>query len=257
MRTATTYLILLISLWFPIYLIAQETEKQAAEFEVTMDLDSRYVWRGYDLSHKDPVALSYIHYSPKWLDGFRISAGTIWGLVNDKNQGDSKTSQDEFDVFAAYKKDLIPEKFSVTLSVLFYKYTSPWTKTFYGDTKDIEAVVDLEYTVTSYFVPLFSYYRGLDQTIKGNYFEAGFSSEFTLIEDKLKLTPYVYGGYSMQYEFKRDPGVSDLTIEIPMEYSMNDFYGGASLNFTRPMRRSMNESSKDFYYWGLYAGYSF
>ena len=76
------------------------------EFELTVDGVSRYIWRGYDLSHGDPSLLVYLNYSPSAAPGLWMNVGVIGGLKNDAALGDDKTDFDEVDATLGYETEL-------------------------------------------------------------------------------------------------------------------------------------------------------
>ena len=236
-------------------LLAQEEEKKT-NFDWTATAVSRYVWRGYHLSHKDPVLLSYINYATP-VSGLTLSGGIIFGLINKASIGDDRSDIDEFDLSLMYEYKVLPENMSVIAALQYYRYTSQWTKGYYADKKDIEASVEAWYSIADEFTPMIRYFRGMDNQIKGNYFEGGFYSEFELIENALSLNPTAYAGYSMQYEFRSDPAFSNITMEIPLTYKKNALTCGASFNFSKPLKKIMNGSDKTIYYLGISAAYKF
>lgn len=256
MRAIFTYLILLVILNSFLSVYSQDDENGGLGIEITSTVLSRYVWRGYDLSHKDPALLTYVNYSPKVLDGFSLSAGTIFGLKNAREQGDRRSNIDEFDLTAAYERPIIPDKLMLAVSVLFYKYTSHWTRSYYEDTKDIELNFLATYALNKYFIPYVSYFRGIDDEIRGNFVETGFSNEFAFSEN-LALMPKWYACYSSQYEFRSDPTFSNLAAEFPLGYSKGQFYAEISGIVVKPLRNSLNGNKKTIFCTSLNAAYAF
>jgi hypothetical protein len=233
-----------------------QVEEKKTNFDWTTTAVSRYVWRGYDLSHKDPALLSYINYATP-VTGLTLSGGIIFGLDNKASMGDYRYDIDEFDLSLIYDYEILPEKMSVIAVLQYYRYTSQWTKGYYVDQKDIEASVEAWYSIADEFTPMIRYFRGLDKKIQGNYFDGGFYSEFELIENALSLNPNAYAGYSMQYEFRSAPAFSNIAMEVPLTYRMNALTCSASVNFSKPLKKVMNGSDKIIYYWGISAAYKF
>lgn len=256
MRIISTYLLLLIVLCSFVSVYSQDDEIEGIGVEITATTLSRYVWRGYDLSHKDPALLTYVNYSPKVLDGFSLSAGTIFGLKNAREQGDRHSDIDEFDLTAAYERPIIPDKLILSVSVLFYQYTSHWTRSYYEDTKDVELNFMTIYTFNKYLIPYVSYFRGIDDKIRGNFVETGFSNEFALSEH-IALTPKWYACYSSQYEFRSDPAFSNLAAEFPLGYSKGPIYAEISGIVVKPLRNSLNGNKKILFCTSLNVSYAF
>lgn len=256
MKEKTTYLILLISLSIVASVYAQDGENEGNGVEISTSILTRYIWRGYDLSHKDPVLMTYVYYSPRALEGVTFSTGAILGLKNKREQGDDQTNFDEYDLTVSYEKQIIPEKMVLTASILYYRYISHWTKTYYDDTRDLEFNILAVYTVNKYLIPFVSYFRGLDKLIKGNYVEAGFSNEFALSGD-LTLIPKWFAGYSSQYEFHTNPKFTYLAAEFPLGYTKGPFYTELSGILIKPLRNSLNGSKKIVFCAGLNATLSF
>ena len=256
MRSIATYLFLLIHLNVSTSVHSQDDEIGGIGIDITTTVLNRYVWRGYDLSHKDPALMTYLNYSPAALEGFTLSAGTIFGLKNAREQGDDQSNIDEFDITAAYEIQVIPRKLLVTASVLYYKYTSHWTKLYYEDTKDIELNLITVYSANKFFVPYISYFRGIDDGIKGSYVETGFSHEFVFSEN-LALTPKYYTGFSSQYEFRSNQKFTNMAAEFPLGYTKGPFYAEVSGILIRPLASSLNGSKKIIFCSALNASYTF
>ncbi len=199
------------------------------ELELTVDGVSRYIWRGYDLSHGDPSLLVYLNYSPSAAPGLWMNVGVIGGLRNDAALGDDKTDFDEVDATLGYEAELAGGAWTVGAALYYYRYESTWTRDFaYGDATDLEANLYAYWNASEHFKTLVEYYRGLDDNIKGDYVEFGFSLPFE--GDTLSTEPKVLAGWSNQY------GVADrltnVTATLPLTWTSGSFAFTPSLNYT-------------------------
>lgn len=199
------------------------------EFELDTEVVSRYIWRGYDLSHGDPALLLTLNYSPAKANGLWMSLGLIGGLKNDRALGDDRSDFDELDVTIGYEKELGDGAWTVGAAFYYYGYESTWTRDFaYGDTYDTELNAYAYWQAAEHFRATFEYYRGLDDLIKGNYLEFGFALPFE--GETWSTEPKVLAGWSDQYGV--DSRVTNVTATLPVTWTSGAFALTPSLNYT-------------------------
>jgi len=235
----------------------KETETHCG-LSLSTDVVTRYVWRGYDLNHKDPSVLNYLEYSPKLLADLTLSTGFIMGIGKGSQGGfrDAKTSVDEVDFMASYEKNLMGEAFTGSVSLQFYKYTSGWTRFYYSDREDFEVSVLLTYAPTRLLKPFLFYSRGLDDKIIGNYIESGLSSEIDIRGQHLQLEPKLSAGISNQYEFHKATW-SNINFILPLTCEVGDWTIIPSLYFTKPLQKALNGNKKAIIYGDVHLEYDF
>lgn len=191
---------------------AQEPAEPA--FELTTDVLSRYVWRGYDLSHADPTLVTSLAWSPEFAPGLWLKVDLLGALRKAPELGDGSNSLDELDVSLGWEKDdLAGGRLTLGVALYFYGYTSTWTRDVaYEDDSDLEASVYLSWKAAEHLRPTLEYYRGLDDAIRGDYVEAGLAFPF---EGRGWSTePVVTAGWSSQYDV---PGrLTNVTATVPL-----------------------------------------
>lgn len=202
---------------------AAPAAEEAAEdpgFGVTVSLDTvgTYWWRGYDLSHGDPSALLYAYWTPNALPGLTLSTGFIYGLKLDDLAGDTRKEVDEWDLSGTYTFEL-PANFSLALGAWYYEYTSTYTQDYVNlDDSDAELSLGVSWGGVEWLTPTFTWYRGLDDNIEGNYLEFSAASSFALGDDEAwSLAPKLTAGWSSQYGVDND--FTNMTLSVPLSWS--------------------------------------
>lgn len=199
------------------------------ELELTVDGVSRYIWRGYDLSHGDPALLLYLNYSPSAAPGLWMNVGLIGGLKKAPELGDDKADFDEVDVTLGYEKELADGTWTLGAAAYYYRYESTWTRDFaYGDDSDLELNLYAYWQPVEHFKPTLEYYRGLDDNIKGDYVEFGFALPFE--GESWSTEPKVIAGWSNQYEVA--DRVTNVQATLPVTWTSGSIAFTPSLNYT-------------------------
>lgn len=183
-------------------------------FELTTDVLSRYVWRGYDLSHADPTLAVGLTWSPAAVPGLWLKVDLLGGVRKAPDLGDESNGLDEVDVALGWERDdLAGGRLTVGGALYYYGYTSAWTRDVaYQDDSDLEANLYFSWKLGEHFRPTLEYYRGLDDGIRGDYVEAGVTFPF---EGKgWSAEPVVTAGWSSQYDV---PGrLTNATASLPV-----------------------------------------
>ncbi|MEW6338546.1 MAG: hypothetical protein AB1625_14260 [Acidobacteriota bacterium] len=198
--------------------VAAAQDEPEPPFEFTADLVSRYVWRGYDLSHGDPALLLYLNYYSPALPGLWANVGIIGGLRSASDLGDDATDVDEVDATVGWEwEGLAGGKLTVGVALYGYLYTSTWTKEFaYEDTSDVEANLYLTWDAAEHLQPSLEYYRGLDDGIRGDYVEVGLALPFE--GERWSSEPKVTAGWSNQYDVA--DRFTNATVTVPVSFSL-------------------------------------
>ncbi|MBI2568106.1 MAG: hypothetical protein HYV63_13840 [Candidatus Schekmanbacteria bacterium] len=252
MRSTTEVLLLgaLLSLALSAH-AAEETDGGTSRgIQLTLDTYSRYVWRGYELSHDDPALLTYLYYSPSFAPGLTVSTGFVAGLVRDEKAGDDETSIDEIDATIAYEHELIPETLTTSVSFLYYGYVSTWTKEVaYGDARDLELNLRLEYGANALFSLFLSYSRGLDDKIEGDHLELGTAASLAWGEDRWSLSPAIVVAYSNQYGTAGKWTYAGLSL--PLSYRVGSLSATLSGSYVVPLVDLNADGKDDLFFVGL------
>jgi hypothetical protein len=188
----------------------------APPFELTVDVTSRYVWRGYDLSHGDPTLLAYLNYYAE--SGFWANVGIIAGLRNAAELGDEQSELDEVDATVGWEwGELAGGSVTAGVAVYAYKYTSTWTRDVaYEDASDVEANLYLTWDAAAHLRPTLEYYYGLDDNIQGYYLEAGLVLPFA--GESWSFEPKLTAAWSSQYDV--DDRMTNATVTLPLSFSV-------------------------------------
>jgi hypothetical protein len=196
--------------------VAAAQDAPEPPFELTIDVVSSYVWRGYDLSHGDPTLLAYLNYYAE--SGLWANVGIIAGLKNAAELGDDSTQVDEVDATVGWEwSELAGGKLTAGVALYAYDYTSTWTKDVaYEDASDVEANLYLSWDAAAHLRPTLEYYYGLDDNIHGYYLEAGLVLPFE--GESWSSEPKLTAAWSSQY------GVADrltnVTVTLPLSFSL-------------------------------------
>ncbi len=183
-------------------------------FELTTDVLSRYVWRGYDVSHADPTLVASLVWSPVQVPGLWLEVDLLGGLRKAPALGDERNTLDEIDVTLGWEKgDLAGGRLTLGGAFYYYGYTSAWTRDVaFEDDSDLEANVYLAWRTGDHCRPTLEYYRGLGDGIRGDYVEAGLAFPFEGVG--WSTEPVVTAGWSSQYDA---PGrVTNVTATLPL-----------------------------------------
>lgn len=209
--------------------VAARAEDAEPQFELTTEVVSRYLWRGYDLSHGDPSLLLYLNYSPTKLPGLWMNMGVIAGLTEADEIGDDTFDIDEVDFTLGYETELADGAWTVGAALYYYRYESVWTREYaYGDNTDLEVNLYASWQAAEHFKPTFEYYRGLDDNIKGNYLELGLALPFE--GETWSTEPKVLAGWSDQYEVASR--VTHVTATLPLTWTSGSIALTPALNYT-------------------------
>ncbi len=96
---------LAVALLLAVALPAAAQPASEPAFELTTDVLSRYVWRGYDVSHADPTLVTSLMWSPGQLPGLWLKVDLLGGLRKAPELGDESNNLDEVDVTVGWEKD--------------------------------------------------------------------------------------------------------------------------------------------------------
>jgi hypothetical protein len=208
-------LMLLVTAWAA---SAAAQEDSEPPFELTADVVSRYVWRGYDLSHGDPALLLYLNYYAPSLPGLWMNVGVIGGLHNAAELGDDATAVDEVDATLGWEwEGLAGGKLTAGVAMYGYLYTSTWTRDVaYEDTSDLEVNLYLSWDAAAHVRPSLEYYRGLDDGIKGDYLEFALALPFE--GERWSSEPKVTAGWSNQYDVP--DRFTNATVTVPVSFGV-------------------------------------
>jgi hypothetical protein len=246
--------------------VAQESTEEedgGIGLEVSLDVVSKYVWRGFDLNHKDPTIQPSITYSFPFVKGLSLNAWSWIGGKN-KNKDDKQMTLDEVDLTLSYEYEFIPEKFSGSVSLINYNYLSDWSSIDVYNDNDIEINAALYYTVNQYFVPYISYYRGLDKgeskEIAANYLEFGAAGAYAFNE-QWTIAPTISAAYSDQYTGPKaeriKKGINHVALNVPVTYASGAFSVTPSVSFVKPLRDLNGDDKKAILFGGVNCTYAF
>lgn len=196
---------------------------------LTIDLASRHLWRGYDLSHGDPTLQASLTYSAR--SGLWASVGIIAGLSTAPGLGDTSLDLDEVDAALGWEwGGLDGGKLTAGVALYAYRYTSTWTKDVaYGDDSDVEANLYLSWNPAAHLQPTLDFYYGLDDSIRGYYLEAGIALPFT--GDSWSFEPKLTAAWSNQYEV--DDRMTNATVTLPLSLTLGPATITPSLQWVR------------------------
>ena len=196
--------------------VAAAQDASEPPFELTVDVASSYVWRGYDLSHGDPALLAYLNYYAE--SGFWANVGIIAGLQTAAELGDSDTDLDEVDVTVGWEwAELAGGSLTAGAAVYAYEYTSTWTKDYaYETDSEVEANLYLSWDAAAHLRPTLEYYYGLDDSIHGYYVEAGLVLPFE--GESWSFEPKVTAAWSSQYDVA--DRLTNATVTLPLSWSV-------------------------------------
>lgn len=234
---------------------AQESEDEGGVgIEASIDVTSRYLWRGYDLNHKKPTIQPSVTYSPAFIKGLSLNAWSFIGIGTDKAKGDEKTGLDEVDLTLTYEKELIAEKLTGSVSLINYNYISDWMSGGDENNNDFEVNAALYYVAMANekmsIVPYLSYYRGLDKGeskgIAANYLEFGAAYSY-IINEQWSVSPTLNTAWTDQYEI--DKKFSYVALSVPATYASGAWSLTPYLNVVKPLE-DLNADKKKLVLWG-------
>ncbi len=239
---------------------AQESEEEGGVgIETSIDVTSRYLWRGIDLNHKKPTIQPSVTYSPAFIKGLSLNAWTYIGFgkkkYNDPDEiDDVKTTIDEVDLTLTYEKELIAEKLTGSVSLINYNYISDWMSDEGDNKNDFEVNAALYYTAMANekmsIVPYISYYRGLDKGeskgIAANYLEFGAAYSY-IINEQWSVSPTLNTAWTDQYEI--DKKFSYVALSVPATYASGAWSLTPYLNVVKPLE-DLNADNKKLVLWG-------
>ena len=206
------------------------SEKKPLGLEFGAELLSRYMWRGYDLNHKYGVFQPSVTYSPAFAKGL---SGGIWlsyGLAKKKALGDNRSVIDEIDWTISYEFDIIKERLNMQLMFQRYDFLSRWASWQKTNNRDYEFSATASVFIHELAVPYIQYSRGLDNGIKGNYFEFGVGGVYQFNKD-INIGPTISTAISNQ--FGQDNRMTHLAILFPLTYTIEkvDFIPSLNLHW--------------------------
>jgi hypothetical protein len=222
-------LILILIMMFtsnPLWTQTRETKKPLG-IEVSAELLSRFMWRGYDLNHKYGVIQPSITYQAPFLKGLSGGVWASYGLAKKKNLGDRNSSVDEIDWTIGYEFDVIKEKFNLQFAFQRYDYLSKWASWQKTNNRDYEVSATASVFIHEFAVPYIQYARGLDAGIKGNYFEFGVGGYYQFSKE-INIGPTIAVAISNQ--FGQDNQLTHLAILFPLTYTIEKVDFVPSLN---------------------------
>ena len=196
--------------------VAAAQDAPEPPFELTVDVASSYVWRGYDLSHGDPALLAYLNYYAE--SGFWANVGIIAGLQTAAELGDTEADLDEVDVTVGWEwAELAGGGLTAGAAVYAYRYTSTWTRDYaYEDDAETEVNLYLSWDAAAHLRPTLEYYYGLDDSIRGYYVEAGIVLPFE--GESWSFEPKVTAAWSSQYDVA--DRLTNATVTLPLSWSV-------------------------------------
>ena len=243
----------------PNLILAQETEEESGiGIEASVDLTSRYIWRGFDLNHKSPTIQPSVTYSPSFVPGLSLNVWS-WVGANNKKKGDDKLALDEADLTLTYEKALIADKLTGSVSIINYNYMSKYAQTG-GDDGAKKNKNDFEFNAALNWiamanekmsiVPYISYYRGLDkgekEGIAANYLEFGAAYAY-LFNEQWSIAPTLNSAWTDQYGI--DKKFSYVAFAIPVTYASGAWSLTPGLNIVKPLE-DLNGDNKKLILWG-------
>ncbi len=231
----------------------ESEEEKGVGIEASIDLTSRYIWRGFDLNHKSPTIQPSVTYSPNFIPGLSLNVWS-WVGANNKNKGDDKFALDEADITLTYEKELIAEKLTGSLSIINYNYLSDWASAEGTNDNDFEINAALNWVAMANekmsIVPYIAYYRGLDKGekngIAANYLEFGAAYAY-LFNEQWSVTPTLNSAWTDQYGI--DKKISHVAFALPVTYASGAWSLTPSLNVVKPLE-DLNGDNKKLILWG-------
>lgn len=223
----------------------------------SVDLTSKYIWRGFDLNHKDPTIQPSIDYAFPFVEGLSLN---IWSWIGgkNKNKSDKQITLDEVDLTLTYEREIIAEKLSAGISLINYNYLSDWSSGDGENKSDFEINASLYYIVNPYFVPYIAYFRGLDKGeskgIAANYLEIGMAGAYTF-SDQWNISPSVSVAYSDQYRSVTKKGINHIVVNVPLTYNHGPVAVTPSVSIVKPMRDLNGDKKKIIPYGGINLSY--
>lgn len=192
-----------------------------SEHELSVEIVSRYIWRGYDLSHRDPALLATWTWTPSGASGLWASVGVVAGLRTDTAVGDDARELDEVDLTLGWESsDLARGRLTLGAALNLYEYTSTWTKRVaYRDESDAELNLYLDWRAARHLRPTLEYSRGLDDNVRGDYVEVGCAFPFD--GEPWSTEPKIVAGWSDQFGVTEH--VTHVTATMPLGWSRNGF----------------------------------
>ncbi len=235
----------------------EKTEKKQLGIDVGAELLSRYMWRGYDLNHKYGVLQPSVTYSPPFARGLSAGIWMSFGLAKKKSMGDKKSEIDEIDWTLCYEFDIIRERLNLQLAFQRYDFLSRWASQQKTNNRDYEISATASVFIHEMAVPYIQFSRGLDNGIRGNYFEFGVGGVYQFNKD-INIGPTVATAVSNQ--FGQDNRLTHLAILFPLTYTIEkvDFVPSLSLHWRfRDMANDALNRKGMIVHAGIQASYRF
>ncbi len=210
------------------FLTAQENQKKEYGFDFTMDLVSRYLWRGYDLNHKYGAMQSGLTYTPAYLPGLSASVWSSLGLAEKQSLGDSESSFDEVDLSLSYDRDIIRKRWLVNVTLQRYHFVSDWASYNKTNKRDYEISVTNTFAIHQFFSPYIQYAHGFDVGMKGDYYEIGAGMVYAFNKD-FNIGPTLAFAISDQYNQNNE--ITHMQVLIPANYTIKPIALRPAINF--------------------------
>lgn len=217
-------------------MMAQTTKpRNPIGLEFGAEMHTRYLWRGMDLNHKYGVFQPSVVYSPPFLKGLSAGIWGSYGLAKKKSLGDRRSDFDEVDWTLNYNYDLIKEKINMQLSVRRYDYLSRWASRQRTNNRDYEIGGVLNVFLHEYAVPYFQYYRGLDEGMRGYYFEFGIGGVYQFTKD-IHIGPSLAA--AMGNQFGQKDQLTHIQLLVPLSYTIEKVEAIPTINALWRFRRT-------------------
>ncbi len=207
-------------------------------------------------------------------DAFSIAVGSVQALERqlpdgaarniNPNPGAKKTNENfvvphlsryqEYDIYAAYTRTLIPKKLEGTIGFNHYQFGDG---NFYGKSgKSIpfadEGTVRLDYIGLPYIRPSLSFAKDFD-AFEGEYLEARVDGGMDLIKRgnlSVRLEPYVAVSYDFNYNGE-DAGWNAFEFGVGIPIRFNDHFSlTLTANYTKALEESNGQARTNNGFWG-------
>jgi hypothetical protein len=235
----------LLAVLFPAAASAQDAEDHG--IEAAVDLVGQYNWRGWDLNHRDPAIQPDLAFAPPSWGGFWVDVWASLGLGHDAALGDQHDDLDEVDLTVGYDRDL-SDRVSVELWGAWYENTSQLTayETPIKNGRDFEAGVFLNAVLGPHAEGYVAYTRGLDEGIRGDYFEVDLAAPLALGSGAWSARPSVMSGLGNQFGADNRP--MHLTFQLPIRYQAGRFAVVAAGNTMIPLQDLNDDGQKTLWF---------
>ena len=179
---------------------AEEKEDSGIGLEAGLTFESRYIWRGFDFNHGDPVFEPWLYYEPPYVEGLTIQLYSVVGVGTNSAVGDKSNGVDEVDFELAYAHPIFSDRLTGTVGLVVFGNISDHASDNGSNRVDSDLTAKFSYKFSSIFSTYAAYARGLDHGIRGNYGEAGANATLEIVPSRIRFEPAVVTGfYSSQF----------------------------------------------------------